>query len=68
MWQLQGKWAKYHADPKMWRRFGKTKPKNFRNLQVRKPRRGCAVSHAGTGSHVTVSVLEKVSDRYHEQA
>jgi acetyl-CoA C-acetyltransferase len=68
LWQLQGKWAKYHASPAMWKRFGKTKPKTFRNLQVKKPRRGCTVSHAGTGSHVTVSVLEKVSKKYYEQA
>jgi len=59
VWQLQGKWNKYHSDPQMWSRFGKTKPENFRDLQVPNARRGCAVSHAGTGSHVTVSVLEK---------
>ena len=59
-WQLQGKWAKFHEDPKMWARYGKTKPADFQNLQVKNPRRGCAVSHAGTGSHVTVGILEKV--------
>jgi len=60
LWQMQGKWAKYHAEPKMWERFGKTKPADFRNLQVKNPKRGCAVSHAGTGSHVTVAILDKV--------
>jgi acetyl-CoA C-acetyltransferase len=59
LWQLQGKWAKFHSDPAMWKRFGKTKPKKFRDLQVKNARRGAAVSHAGTGSHVTVAVLEK---------
>jgi len=59
MWQLQGKWAKYHADPRMWTRFGKTKPAQFRDLQVKNARRGCAISHAGTGSHVTCAILER---------
>jgi len=67
MWQLQGKWAKYHADPQLWQRFGKTKPEQFRDLQVKNPRRACTVSHAGTGSHVTVSVLEKVTKEYHHE-
>ncbi|KKL81273.1 hypothetical protein LCGC14_1996420 [marine sediment metagenome] len=59
MWQLQRKWAKFHEAPEMWERFGKTKPDSFRNLQVDGARRGAAVSHAGTGSHVTVAILEK---------
>jgi acetyl-CoA C-acetyltransferase len=59
LWQLQGKWAKFHADPKMWQRWGKTKPAQFRDLQVRDAKRGCAISHAGTGSHVTCAILEK---------
>lgn len=59
LWQLQGKWNKFHADPARWARYNKTKPAKFRDLQVKNARRGCAVSHAGTGSHVTVSILEK---------
>lgn len=59
LWQLQGKWDKFHADPGMWERFGKTRPKAFRSLQVKNARRGAAVSHAGTGSHVTMAILEK---------
>jgi acetyl-CoA C-acetyltransferase len=59
-WQLQQKWAKFHADPKMWARYGKTKPADFENLQVKNARRGAAISHAGTGSHVTMAILEKV--------
>jgi len=60
LWQLQNKWDKFHADPERWARYGKKKPDDFRCLQVKGARRGCAISHAGTGSHVTVSVLEKV--------
>jgi acetyl-CoA C-acetyltransferase len=59
MWQLQGKWNKFHADPERWTRYGKKKPADFRSLQVPNARRACTVSHAGTGSHVTVAVLEK---------
>ena len=59
LWQLQGKWAKFHEDPAMWERFGKTKPKDFRNLQVPDAKRGCTISHAGTGSHVTVAIMDR---------
>lgn len=60
MWQLQGKWAKFHADPKMWERFGKRMPEDVEDLQVPNARRGAAISHAGTGSHVTMAVLDRV--------
>jgi len=59
LWQLQGKWARYHADPAMWERFGKRKPASFRDLQVEGAKKGCTISHAGTGSHVTCAILEK---------
>ncbi len=59
LWQLKGQWARFHADPERWARYGKKKPAEFRDLQVKRPRRGCAISHAGTGSHVTVAVLEQ---------
>lgn len=59
MWQLQNKWARFHADPEMWTRFGKKKPADFRDLQLNSPKRGCTISHAGTGSHVTCAILEK---------
>ena len=58
-WQLRGEWEKFHADEKYWQRFGKTKPKDFRNLQVKDAKRGMGVSHAGTGSHVTCIILER---------
>jgi acetyl-CoA C-acetyltransferase len=59
LWQLQNKWAKFHANPEMWTRYGKQKPDKFRDLQVKNAKRGCAISHAGTGSHVTCAILEK---------
>ncbi|MDP6504206.1 MAG: hypothetical protein QF886_11345, partial [Planctomycetota bacterium] len=59
LWQLQQKWAKFHAEPERWQRYGKTKPEDFENLQVESAKRGAAVSHAGTGSHVTMAILEK---------
>lgn len=43
-WQLQGTIAKHFGDPK---------------LQVKNARRGAIHSHAGTGTYVTVSILEK---------
>lgn len=58
-WQLRNEWAKFHASEKYWKRYGKTKPKDCRNLQVKNQKRGMAVSHAGTGSHVTAIILER---------
>jgi len=58
-WQLQGKYDQFHGDPKLWERYGKTKPKDWQSLQIKNPKRGLAISHAGVGSHVVCSVLEK---------
>ncbi len=58
-WQLQGKYDKFHGDPKLWERYGKKKPKDWKSLQVKDPKKGLAISHAGVGSHVTCAVLEK---------
>ncbi len=60
LWQLQGKWEKFHAPAERWGRYGKEKPTEFKDLQVDDPKRGCAISHAGTGSHVTCTILERV--------
>ena len=60
LWQLQNKWGQFHEPDAMWTRYGKTKPEDFRNLQVDGAKRGCAISHAGTGSHVTCTIMEKV--------
>lgn len=59
LWQLQGKWAQFHESRHMWTRFGKKKPKEFKNLQVPNAKRGMAISHAGTGSHVVCTILER---------
>jgi acetyl-CoA C-acetyltransferase len=59
MWQLQGKYDQFHGDPKLWQRFGKKKPDDWQSLQVDDAKRGMAISHAGVGSHVVCSVLEK---------
>lgn len=58
-WQLRGEWDKFHADERYWTRFGKTKPNDFKSLQVPSARRGMAISHAGTGSHVSAIILER---------
>jgi acetyl-CoA C-acetyltransferase len=57
-WQLQNKYDKFHGAPKMWTRFGKQKPKDWKSLQIRKRRRALWISHAGVGSHVTCGILE----------
>ena len=44
LWQLQGSIARHFADE---------------TLQVKNARRGLIHSHAGTGTYVTVSILEK---------
>jgi acetyl-CoA C-acetyltransferase len=59
MWQLQNKYNKFHGDPGLWERYGKKKPDDWQSLQVDNPKRGLAISHAGVGSHVVCSVLEK---------
>jgi acetyl-CoA C-acetyltransferase len=58
-WQLQGKYDKFHGRPELWERFGKKKPDDWQSLQVKNPRRGMAISHAGVGSHVVGSILER---------
>lgn len=59
-WQLQNKYDQFHGDEKLWARYGKQKPDDWKSLQVENARRGLAISHAGVGSHVVCSVLEKV--------
>ncbi len=59
MWQLKGEWDKFHGDEKYWQRYGKLKPQDFESLQVKDAKRGMAISHAGTGSHVTSIIFER---------
>jgi acetyl-CoA C-acetyltransferase len=58
-WQLQGKYDKFHGDPKLWERYGKKKPDDWKSLQIKDAKKGLAISHAGVGSHVVCSVLDK---------
>ncbi|GMV37570.1 MAG: acetyl-CoA acetyltransferase [Fimbriimonadales bacterium] len=59
-WQMRGEWAKFHEREEMWSRYGKKKPEKWRNLQLDPlPKLGCAISHAGTGSHVTCAIMER---------
>jgi acetyl-CoA C-acetyltransferase len=60
LWQLQKKWARFHQPKELWERYGKTPPEDLRDLQVANAKRGMAISHAGTGSHVTCTILEEV--------
>ncbi|MEE4301086.1 MAG: hypothetical protein V2J24_16715 [Pseudomonadales bacterium] len=59
LWQLQKKYDQFHEPAERWRRYGKERPKDWKSLQVKKAKRGCAISHAGTGSHVTCTIMER---------
>ncbi|HSA58735.1 MAG TPA: thiolase domain-containing protein [bacterium] len=54
IWNRHGE---VHGDPKRWAEFGKEKPKDWTDLQVKGAKRGLAISHAGVGSHVTCTIL-----------
>ncbi|MEI8347729.1 MAG: hypothetical protein WCG27_09690, partial [Pseudomonadota bacterium] len=54
---LWGNWAEIHGDEKRWKEFGRKKPSDWKDLQVKGAKRGMAISHAGVGSHVTATVL-----------
>ncbi|NOZ04426.1 MAG: thiolase domain-containing protein [FCB group bacterium] len=54
---IWGRWAEMHADPKKWEAFGRQKPEDWTDLQVKGARRGLAISHAGVGSHVTATII-----------
>ncbi|RPH88905.1 MAG: thiolase domain-containing protein [Desulfobacteraceae bacterium] len=59
-WQLQQKYDQFHGDPKIWKKWGKTKPRDWKSLQIpKKSKQALWVSHAGVGSHVTVGILRK---------
>jgi acetyl-CoA C-acetyltransferase len=60
LWQLQHKYDKFHGDPKIWQKWGKTKPNDWLSLQIPEgSKQALWVSHAGVGSHVTVGILRK---------
>jgi acetyl-CoA C-acetyltransferase len=57
MYQVHNRHAEIHGDPARWKRFGKEKPKDWVDLQVKSAKRGLAISHAGVGSHVTCTIV-----------
>jgi acetyl-CoA C-acetyltransferase len=46
-----------HSNQAKWDDFGRTKPEDWTDLQVKDAKRGLAISHAGVGSHVTATVV-----------
>ncbi|MFA6033233.1 MAG: hypothetical protein WC889_10075, partial [Myxococcota bacterium] len=54
IWNRHGE---IHGDAKRWKSFGKKKPSDWKDLQVKNAKRGLAISHAGVGSHVTATIL-----------
>lgn len=59
LWQIQGKYDKFHGDQKIWKWCGKEKPNDWKSLQVPNAKKALWISHAGVGSHVTAGCLEK---------
>ena len=55
---LWNRWGEMHGDDDKWAAFGKEKPADWKNLQVKGANRGLAISHAGVGSHVTATILQ----------
>ena len=54
---LWGRWAEVHGDEQRWQRYGRQKPGDWADLQVKGAKRALAISHAGVGSHVTATIL-----------
>jgi acetyl-CoA C-acetyltransferase len=54
---IWGRWAEMHENQKKWDAFGRKKPSDWTDLQVKGAKRGLAISHAGVGSHVTATIL-----------
>ncbi len=54
---IWGRWAEMHEDQRKWDTFGRKKPSDWTDLQVKGAKRGLAISHAGVGSHVTATIL-----------
>jgi acetyl-CoA C-acetyltransferase len=54
---IWGRWAEMHSNQAKWDDFGRTKPKDWTDLQVKDAKRGLAISHAGVGSHVTATIV-----------
>lgn len=54
---LWNRWEELHGDLRLWQQFGREKPADWTNMQVKGAKRGMAISHAGVGSHVTSTIL-----------
>ena len=54
---LWNRWAEIHGDDNLWKAFGRQKPADWKDLQVKGAKRAMAISHAGVGSHVTATIL-----------
>jgi acetyl-CoA C-acetyltransferase len=54
---IWNRWEEMHGNPEKWERFGRQKPEDWVNLQVKGAKRGMAISHAGVGSHVTATLI-----------
>ena len=54
---IWNRWGELHGDPKVWEAFGREKPDDWTDLQVKGAKRALAISHAGVGSHVTATIL-----------
>jgi acetyl-CoA C-acetyltransferase len=63
MYHLHGRHGEIHGDPERWRSFGKEKPADWQDLQVKDAKRALAISHAGVGSHVTATILVRPEAR-----
>ena len=57
MYHIQNRHAEIHGAQKRWDYFGKKKPEDWEDLQVKGAKRALAISHAGVGSHVTATIL-----------
>ena len=55
---LWNRWGEMHGDDDKWAAFGKEKPADWKDMQVKGANRGLAISHAGVGSHVTATILQ----------
>ena len=60
---IWNRWAEYHGDEKRWARYGRQKPADWTDLQVKGAKRALAISHAGVGSHVTCTIVMKPDAR-----
>ena len=63
MLHVHNRHAEIHGDAKRWESYGKKKPADWQDLQVKGAKRALAISHAGVGSHVTCTIVMKPDAR-----